>query len=374
MFFQKSFLNLFIFSFVTLFVQCAGNDSGFTIVGEIEGCEDKWVYRVVADTNNQPQRLDSVQVKNGVFEFKGAVEQIDINFILIEGVNGNYPVIIEPGTIKATLYKDSLGVSKVVGTPSNTDLSTYRVETVEFMQAVNSISAEMQKAALGNDSLLVADLREQYTDIQKQVRDYEMGILKEKTSSYLSALLLERFVNSKIVNAQEAKTYIAAFEPAIQNSKAAQNISTKIANIKQPAGMEGNLAPDFSGPTPSGENLSLKSKMGKVTIVEFWASWCRPCRVENPNLVRTYNKYHDKGLEIVAVSLDKDKASWEKAIADDGLTWNHVSNLKYWQDPIAKLYGVRAIPASFVLDAEGRIVAKGLRGDALDQKIGELLQ
>lgn len=374
MFFQKSFLNLFIFSFVTLFVQCAGNDSGFTIVGEIEGCEDKWVYRVVADTNNQPQRLDSVQVKNGVFEFKGAVEQIDINFILIEGVNGNYPVIIEPGTIKATLYKDSLGVSKVVGTPSNTDLSTYRVETVEFMQAVNSISAEMQKAALGSDSLLVADLREQYTDIQKQVRDYEMGILKEKTSSYLSALLLERFVNSKIVNAQEAKTYIAAFEPAIQNSKAAQNISTKIANIKQPAGMEGNLAPDFSGPTPSGENLSLKSKMGKVTIVEFWASWCRPCRVENPNLVRTYNKYHDKGLEIVAVSLDKDKASWEKAIADDGLTWNHVSNLKYWQDPIAKLYGVRAIPASFVLDAEGRIVAKGLRGDALDQKIGELLQ
>lgn len=374
MFFQKSFLNLFIFSFVTLFVQCAGNDSGFTIVGEIEGCEDKWVYRVVADTNNQPQRLDSVQVKNGVFEFKGAVEQIDINFILIEGVNGNYPVIIEPGTIKATLYKDSLGVSKVVGTPSNTDLSTYRVETVEFMQAVNSISAEMQKAALGSDSLLVADLREQYTDIQKQVRDYEMGILKEKTSSYLSALLLERFVNSKIVNAQEAKTYIAAFEPAIQNSKAAQNISTKIANIKQPAGMEGNLAPDFSGPTPSGENLSLKSKMGKVTIVEFWASWCRPCRVENPNLVRTYNKYHDKGLEIVAVSLDKNKASWEKAIADDGLTWNHVSNLKYWQDPIAKLYGVRAIPASFVLDAEGRIVAKGLRGDALDQKIGELLQ
>lgn len=374
MFFQKSFLNLFIFSFVNLFVQCAGNDSGFTIVGEIEGCEDKWVYRVVADTNNQPQRLDSVQVKNGVFEFKGAVEQIDINFILIEGVNGNYPVIIEPGTIKATLYKDSLGVSKVVGTPSNTDLSTYRVETVEFMQAVNSISAEMQKAALGSDSLLVADLREQYTDIQKQVRDYEMGILKEKTSSYLSALLLERFVNSKIVNAQEAKTYIAAFEPAIQNSKAAQNISTKIANIKQPAGMEGNLAPDFSGPTPSGENLSLKSKMGKVTIVEFWASWCRPCRVENPNLVRTYNKYHDKGLEIVAVSLDKNKASWEKAIADDGLTWNHVSNLKYWQDPIAKLYGVRAIPASFVLDAEGRIVAKGLRGDALDQKIGELLQ
>jgi len=355
------------------FVQCGGDPSGFTIEGNIQGCEEKWVYRVVADANNQPQRLDSAQVVNGTFEIKGKVEQIDINFLLVEGVNGNYPVIIEPGTIKATLYKDSLGVSKVVGTPSNIDLSNYRVETVEFMNAVNSISAEMQRAALSKDSLLVADLREQYTDIQNQVREYEMGFLKNETASYLSALLLERFINSKIVNATEAQTYLDGFLPEIQNSKAGQNIAKAIANVQQPAGMGANVAPDFSGPTPSGKTLSLKEKMGKVTIVEFWASWCRPCRVENPNLVKTYNKYHDRGLEIVAVSLDKNKASWEKAIADDGLVWHHVSNLKYWQDPIAKLYGVRAIPASFILDAQGRIIAKGLRGAALDQKIGELL-
>ena len=355
------------------FVQCGGDPSGFTIEGNIQGCEEKWVYRVVADANNQPQRLDSAQVVNGTFEIKGKVEQIDINFLLVEGVNGNYPVIIEPGTIKATLYKGSLGVSKVVGTPSNIDLSNYRVETVEFMNAVNSISAEMQRAALSKDSLLVADLREQYTDIQNQVREYEMGFLKNETASYLSALLLERFINSKIVNATEAQTYLDGFLPEIQNSKAGQNIAKAIANVQQPAGMGANVAPDFSGPTPSGKTLSLKEKMGKVTIVEFWASWCRPCRVENPNLVKTYNKYHDRGLEIVAVSLDKNKASWEKAIADDGLVWHHVSNLKYWQDPIAKLYGVRAIPASFILDAQGRIIAKGLRGAALDQKIGELL-
>lgn len=355
------------------FVQCGGDPSGFTIEGNIQGCEEKWVYRVVADANNQPQRLDSAQVVNGTFEIKGKVEQIDINFLLVEGVNGNYPVIIEPGTIKATLYKDSLGVSKVVGTPSNIDLSNYRVETVEFMNAVNSISAEMQRAALSKDSLLVADLREQYTDIQNQVREYEMGFLNNETASYLSALLLERFINSKIVNATEAQTYLDGFLPEIQNSKAGQNIAKAIANVQQPAGMGANVAPDFSGPTPSGETLSLKEKMGKVTIVEFWASWCRPCRVENPNLVKTFNKYHDRGLEIVAVSLDKNKASWEKAIADDGLVWHHVSNLKYWQDPIAKLYGVRAIPASFILDAQGRIIAKGLRGAALDQKIGELL-
>ena len=108
-------------------------------------------------------------------------------------------------------------------------------------------------------------------------------------------------------------------------------------------------------------------------IIDFWASWCRPCRIENPNLVRLYKRMQDKGLEIVGVSLDRNKASWERAIADDGLTWNHVSNLQYWADPIAQLYSVRAIPAAFVLDREGRIVAKNLRGAQLDAKIEALL-
>ena len=113
--------------------------------------------------------------------------------------------------------------------------------------------------------------------------------------------------------------------------------------------------------------------MGKVTIIDFWASWCKPCRIENPNVVKIYNKYHDKGLNIIGVSLDKTQNSWTKAIADDQLAWNHVSNLKYWQEPIAQQYGVRSIPSTFILDQDGNIVAKNLRGYALENKISELL-
>ena len=135
----------------------------------------------------------------------------------------------------------------------------------------------------------------------------------------------------------------------------------------------GEIAPNFEGPSPSGEILSLSNLKGKVTIIEFWASWCKPCRIENPNLVRLYKEMHSKGLEIVGVSLDRNRSSWLRAIDDDGLIWSHVSNLKFWQDPIAKLYNIRAIPASFIIDKEGRIIQKNLRGPQLAAKISELL-
>jgi peroxiredoxin len=135
----------------------------------------------------------------------------------------------------------------------------------------------------------------------------------------------------------------------------------------------GDKAPDFSAKTPTGTDLSLNESLGKVTIIDFWASWCGPCRKENPKVVALYNQYHDKGLNIIGVSLDKEDSKWKEAIEKDQLTWNHVSNLMFWQDPIAQEYEVRAIPATFILDENGIVVAKNLRGKKLENKIKELL-
>jgi thiol-disulfide isomerase/thioredoxin len=129
----------------------------------------------------------------------------------------------------------------------------------------------------------------------------------------------------------------------------------------------------LKGPDPNGGTFNLADRLGKITIIDFWASWCRPCRVENPNLVRLYNKHKDNGLQIVGVSLDRTKPQWVQAIADDGLIWEHVSNLQFWNDPIAKLYQVSAIPATFILDENGVILTRDLRGPMLEQKIEELL-
>ena len=260
----------------------------------------------------------------------------------------------------------------LAGTPSNNDLQTYREETKTFADNLNAIASEIQAANSLGDNILVQDLQQQYTDMQADLIDYEKDFIKTNVDSYISALILERFLNQKTLPRNEVKEIFSTYSDRIRSSKSGINVSNFVNAPVNPTAI-GEIAPLFDGPTPTGDRIALESFRGKVVIIDFWASWCRPCRIENPNLVRLYKRMHDKGLEIVGVSLDRNKASWDRAIADDGLTWNHVSNLQYWADPIAQLYSVRAIPAAFVLDREGRIVAKNLRGAQLDAKIEALL-
>lgn len=134
----------------------------------------------------------------------------------------------------------------------------------------------------------------------------------------------------------------------------------------------GAEAPDFSAPTPEGGTMKLSDLRGKVVLIDFWASWCRPCRMENPNVLKAYNKYRGKGFEILGVSLDDTKAKWEAAIQQDGLVWKHVSDLQGWRSAPAQLYGVSSIPATVLLDKEGKIIARNLRGPALEEKLAEI--
>jgi peroxiredoxin len=141
-----------------------------------------------------------------------------------------------------------------------------------------------------------------------------------------------------------------------------------------PAGVAvGRPAPEISLPTPDGTTLNLSDLRGKIVLIDFWASWCRPCRMENPAVVAAYKKYKDKGFEILGVSLDRDKAQWLGAIEKDGLTWPHVSDLKFWQSEAAKTYSVHSIPYTVLVDAKGNVIAERLRGAALDRKLAELL-
>ena len=365
--------SLILYGLLILLNACQGVEKNtFKLNGTTNLPEGKQIFRIQANANNQPTTIDTATVANGQFSFKGSVEQIDVNFLFVEGEQVNTPFIVEQGIIEVNLLQERLAEMNLAGTPSNNDLQTYREETKTFADNLNAIVSEIQAANSLGDNILVQDLQQQYTDMQEDLIDYEKNFIKTNIDSYISALILERFLNQKTLPRNEVKEIFSTYSDRIRSSKSGINVSNVVNAPVNPAAI-GEIAPLFDGPTPTGDRIALESFRGKVVIIDFWASWCRPCRIENPNLVRLYKRMHDKGLEIVGVSLDRNKASWERAIADDGLTWNHVSNLQYWADPIAQLYSVRAIPAAFVLDSEGRIVAKNLRGAQLDAKIEALL-
>jgi peroxiredoxin len=160
------------------------------------------------------------------------------------------------------------------------------------------------------------------------------------------------------------------FAPEISNSEYVVKLKELVQEQKKTA--IGAQAPDFTMNDTEGKPVQLSSLKGKIVLVDFWASWCGPCRQENPNVVKLYQQYHAKGFEILGVSLDRTKEDWLKGIKDDNLTWIHVSDLQYWQNAAARLYGVNAIPQSFLLDKDGKIIGKGLRGEQLAKKMMEL--
>jgi thiol-disulfide isomerase/thioredoxin len=370
---MKNILLLFCSFFLLFLVSCSSEPGYYSIEGNIDTKDGLKVYRIIANSNNQPQIVDSTTIEKNKFLMEGKAINPSISFIKVEGFNFNLPIIIEEGKIKVKMFKDSIGSSKISGTTSNDHFNDYKYETKKFVKTINEIKSEIQLASQNGNNELIIDLQNDYNLVQTQIHEYEVEFLKRNFDSYLSVILLERFVSSKkVISTTEAKNIFNLFTERIKGSDIGERLSSIFNNPDQPIEV-GNFAPNFNAPTPDGQMLNLNDKLGKVTLLEFWASWCGPCRRENPNLVKIYKKFNNKGFEIIGVSLDKSKPQWIRAIADDYLTWNHVSNLKFWQDPIAKLYKVKAIPVSFILDEKGIIVAKNLRGSQLEAKVSELL-
>ncbi|ALM48122.1 hypothetical protein AMR72_03945 [Flavobacterium psychrophilum] len=329
--------------------------------------------------------IDTVKIENGKFTIKGKAVEPELHFIQVEGVQGKAEFILEEGEIDMKVDKDSIFKTERTGTYNNEKLTEYYNDISKLRQKMMGFQkanqAEMMEAYKKQDTVVMNRLNKTYEAIGKDMRAIADKFIEKNPKAYITVLLLKQAFSMKPVPYAEMKKKYDELDPEIKKVKAAKELSEFIENAKkaeEPAAAKttvdvGVTAPDFSATTPDGKKLSLKESLGKVTIVDFWASWCKPCRMENPNVVALYNELHTKGLNIIGVSLDKDAAKWKEAIAADKLTWNHVSNLKFWDEPIAKQYSVESIPATFILDATGKVVAKDLRGAELKAKVAELL-
>jgi thiol-disulfide isomerase/thioredoxin len=348
----------------------------FTLSGVAKGVVDgTMVYLERQDEVKGTIAIDSAKISKGVFSMKGIAVEPAVNFIQIKGVDGKIAFILDNGDIKFTIYKDSISKSLIGGSSDNDALQNFNVfsqkvqKKMQNFQAVNK--EKMQTAQANKDNVTIQSLMDEFGLLQNELLEYTSTYPEKNPTSFLSVLLLDNMFNQPKVDIQKIKTVYGSLLTKLKKTKTGLAIKQKIDNFKDIS--EGNTAPDFSGPTPTGEILSLKQAMGKVTIIDFWASWCGPCRKENPSVVALYNEFHSKGLNIIGVSLDKDAAKWKEAIAKDRLTWSHVSNLQFWTDPIAVLYNIKSIPATYILDENGVIIATNLRGEELRAKISSLL-
>jgi len=371
-------ISIFFLAVTLLLAGCQEESEGFFLSGNITGVEDgKKVY--VSEYNsktNSTSPLDTAVIENGKFKLDMAEQDLPkLSFLKIEGVNGNVIFISENQKINFNINKDSLRNARISGGKENKALSEYLNHLNELTRKMGNMQQEMRQAMTSGDTAKFASLRETQLEFRDNDANFKKELFNRNKDSYLAVMLLTDMLKMKTLSNSEVREMYSEVSDRIKETPMAKNLEEVLEQNK--AIEVGSKAPEFSGPTPDGESLALSNNLGKVTIVDFWAAWCKPCRVENPNLVRTYNKYKDQGLSIISVSLDRpgQKDRWIQAIEEDKLEqWNHVSNLQFWNDPIAKKYKISAIPATFILDENGVIVAKNLRGDALENKIGELIQ
>lgn len=341
----------------------------YTIDGTVEGTQEGTAY-LLKYAGRQADTLASAPIKGGKFTLKGTTDEITEAVVTVAGKRGGIPVILENVSYTATLNPADYANSKIEGSENQKLLNEFRAIQKEAREQQSALYKEYTAAMQENNTEKAEEISKKFDEVQENSDAKENALIKANPDSFVSAYI----VASKLYNydLDQLNEIYNLFGANAKASAPGQKINERIQKLSTVA--IGKVAPNFTMNTPEGNPLSMYDVKGKVKIIDFWASWCNPCRRANPEVVKLYNKYHKKGLEILGVSLDKDKEAWVKAIDDDKLTWNHVSDLQYWDNAAAQLYAVSSIPHLLILDENNTIVARNLHGEELEQKVVEMLQ
>ncbi len=324
---------------------------------------------------------DSVEPKNGEYTFKGTVvEPVRAQLVARPLSTPGNPrttsrrdvayIFISPADIRAVSTDSFVNIS-ITGSAAQDEYAKIEKDMKPFNDRAEELNKQYMEFDKAKDEAGKNKIMSQYKSLDKESKEVYARYLKANPSSPIAMYAINQYAGFDI-NADEVDPIFNALPASVKNLPSYKDLSARLV-VARKIGI-GKQAIDFTQNDTLGNPVSLSSFKGKYVLVDFWASWCGPCRRENPNVVTAFSKYKDKGFTVLGVSLDQPgaQARWIKAIHDDSLTWTHVSDLKYWENEAAKLYGVRAIPFNLLLDKEGKIVAKNIRGEDLQTKLAEI--
>ena len=360
---MKRFFLLLACSPLALFAQNQPS-KGFVVTGKVNGIADGKVQIVTMSEEHTPVATDSV--KNGVFTLKGVINEPGLYFLVLANEQPQY-LYLENKVINITGSKSDLKNLQVEGSQSHADFVKFNNIFNPLIAELNGHAALIQKET---DEKKKEGLFKNYESVVNKVNTEVGNFVAANKSSYVSAFLLS--ISAQVTGdpaVMEQRFNLLSEE--VRNSEIGKNIAKNIAYSK--VGAVGSDALDFTQADMDGKPVSLSAFKGKYVLLDFWASWCKPCRLENPNVVKVYQKFKDKNFTVLGVSLDQSKDAWVKAVQLDKLSWNHVSDLQQWNNAVAQMYHIQSIPGNFLIDPNGKIIARDLRGEDLEKKLCEVI-
>lgn len=358
-------LRLFFLVSILLPLGLLAQSAGFTIKGNVKGLADGTeIGLYVDDVNSEP--IASAKADKGSFTLKGKVTEPYIHLLTYGDKTQRLTIFLDNSNVTVNGIVEAIGIAEVKGSPSHADFAAFNTEFSPLFERLTVIVKDINAGKPDANGAL----RKEYESLLVTIQDKADKFINSRPTSYVSPFVAMIATQLKPEVAVSERRY-NALDQQVKKGYFGNLLARYIAEGN--VGGIGTEAVEFVQNDTSGAPIAFSSFRGKYVLIDFWASWCRPCRIENPTVVKAYNQFKSKNFTVLGVSLDRAKDAWVKAIADDNLTWTHVSDLKFWSNEVAQKYKVESIPQNFLVDPNGKIIAKNLRGEELLRTLKQLL-